>query len=85
MRMIMRPAMPPQTLAAGLERRTGTTLYLRSDLKSSARQAARRAGLTLSRHIESLLLDEIAAHSTGPEARSISATRYNIHPGSHRS
>jgi hypothetical protein len=73
--MIMRYGMPPQTLAAGLERRTGTTLYLRSDLQSSARQASRRAGLSLSRHIESLLLEEIAAHPSEPESGTVAVTR----------
>jgi hypothetical protein len=53
----------------------GTTLYLRSDLKAAARQAARRGGLSLSRHIESLLLGEIAAHAAGPESGTISVTR----------
>jgi hypothetical protein len=70
----MKCRMPPQTLVAGLERRTGTTLYLRSDLKSSARQASRRAGLSLSRHIESLLLVEIASHSSEPESGTFAVT-----------
>ncbi len=68
--------MPPQTLAAGLERRTGTTLYLRSDLKSSARQAARSEGLTLSRHIESLLVRELDALSISLSSQTQLATPF---------
>jgi hypothetical protein len=52
-----------QTLPSESKCFTGITLYLLSNMKSSARQAARRAGLSLSRHIESLLLGELDALS----------------------
>lgn len=55
--------MPLQSVPSEVERRTGTTLYLRGDLKAHARAAACQAGQALSRHIESLLLEEIARHA----------------------
>jgi len=48
------------TSSARTLRRAATTVYLRSDLKSFARHAAQKEGLTLSRYIESIIVDELA-------------------------
>jgi hypothetical protein len=77
MRTIELTSMPPHMFTTGTKRRTGATIYLRSDLKSSARQAARKAGLSLSRHIESLLMQELEAYPLGPISPSNRASTFD--------
>lgn len=55
----MRPKFRPQVT----KQRSKTTLYLRWNLKSYAREAACGNGQPLSRYIESLLVGELAAAS----------------------
>ena len=65
--IIVRTSMRIQANSSGKIRRVGTTLYLKRKLKSSACRAASNAGLTLSRYVESLLVDELKNQSNAPE------------------
>ena len=62
----MRLIMPSASTASNTLRRLGTTISMRSDLKIAARETARKAGLPLSRYIESLIIHEVHATTSGP-------------------
>jgi len=63
---------------SGTNRRSKTTIYLRGDLKLTARQASIGAGLPLSRYIETLLIGELAAVNGQVAYRSVSPSHFDI-------
>lgn len=69
MRIYTRLSMPIFASDLGAVRRLGTTLYLRSDLKTAAREMARNAGLPLSRYIESLIVVKALAPTKTDDLR----------------
>jgi len=66
----MRFVMQDSFAHSGTIRRETTTIYLRGDLKTTARKACIGAGLPLSRYIEALLVGELAEANLPPTSQS---------------